>query len=163
MKIPFKWLKDYIDIPVSAKEFADAMIMTGNGVEAIEELGADIKCVLVGKIIKLEKHPDADRLQICSIDIGENEPLQIVTGAENVFEGALVPVAMVGCHLPNGLHIKEAKLRGVASAGMLCSGEELCIKEADYPGASVNGILILQNGVPGQDVREVIMLSLIHI
>lgn len=157
MKIPFKWLKDYIDIPVSAKEFADAMIMTGNGVEAIEELGADIKGVLVGKIIKLEKHPDADRLQICSIDIGENEPLQIVTGAENVFEGALVPVAMVGCHLPNGLHIKEAKLRGVASAGMLCSGEELCIKETDYPGAGVNGILILQNGVPGQDVREVIM------
>ena len=119
MKIPFKWLKDYIDIPVSAKEFADAMIMTGNGVEAIEELGADIKGVLVGKIIKLEKHPDADRLQICSIDIGENETLQILTGAENVFEGALVPVAMVGCQLPKGHQIKETNHRGVATPGNL--------------------------------------------
>lgn len=159
MKVPFKWLKDYIEIPVSAEEFADAMIMTGNGVEGIEERGAEIRDVLVGRIVKLEKHPDADRLQICSIDIGKEELLQIVTGADNVFEGALVPVAMVGCHLPNGMHIKKGKLRGVPSLGMLCSGEELCLKEADYPGAGVYGILILQDGQPGQDVREVLMMD----
>ena len=152
MKVPFKWLKDYIEVPVSAEEFADAMIMTGNGVEEITGLGANIKDVLVGKILRLEKHPDADRLQICSIDIGAEEPLQIVTGADNVFEGALVPVAMVGCRLPNGMQIKKGKLRGVPSLGMLCSGEELCLKESDYPGAGVYGILILQDGRPGQDV-----------
>lgn len=159
MKVPFKWLKDYIEIPVSAEEFADAMVMTGNGVEEITELGADMKDVLVGKILKLEKHPDADRLQICSIDVGAEAPIQIVTGADNVYEGALVPVAMVGCHLPNGMHIKKGKLRGVESLGMLCSGEELCIKESDYPGAEVYGILILREGTPGQDVREVFMMD----
>lgn len=157
MIAPFKWLKDYVDIDISPEELAEKMIMTGNGVEGMENLADRMKNVVVGKIVKLEKHPDADKLQICQIDVG-GEILQIVTGADNVFEGALVPVAKCNSLLPNGMKIKKGKLRGVESYGMLCSGEELCIKEADYPGAEVNGILILKEDCAvGQDMREVLM------
>lgn len=157
MLVPYRWLKDYIETDLPVKELAEKMVATGNGVEAITELGADIKNVVVGKIVKLEKHPDADKLQICQIDVG-TETLQIVTGADNVFEGALVPVALCGSELPNGMKIKKGKLRGVESYGMLCSGEELCLKEGDYPGAEVYGILILSGDwAPGTDIRKVIM------
>lgn len=157
MLVPYRWLKDYIETDLPVKELAEKMVATGNGVEAITELGADIKNVVVGKIVKLEKHPDADKLQICQIDVG-TETLQIVTGADNVFEGALVPVALCGSELPNGMKIKKGKLRGVESYGMLCSGEELCLKESDYPGAEVYGILILSGDwTPGTDIRKVIM------
>lgn len=157
MLVPYRWLKDYIETDLPVKELAEKMVATGNGVEAITELGADIKNVVVGKIVKLEKHPDADKLQICQIDVG-TETLQIVTGADNVFEGALVPVALCGSELPNGMKIKKGKLRGVESYGMLCSGEELCLKESDYPGAEVYGILILSGDwAPGTDIRKVIM------
>lgn len=157
MLVPYRWLKDYIETDLPVKELAEKMVATGNGVEAITELGADIKNVVVGKIVKLEKHPDADKLQICQIDVG-TETLQIVTGADNVFEGALVPVALCGSELPNGMKIKKGKLRGVESYGMLCSGEELCLKEGDYPGAEVYGILILSGDwTPGTDIRKVIM------
>ncbi len=114
----------------------------------------------MGRIVKIEKHPDADRLQICQIDIGQQQPLQIVTGADNVFEEALVPVALHNSHLPNGMHIKKGKLRGIDSYGMLCSGEELCLKEWDYPGAEVHGILILKEEYSaGTDMRTVIGLD----
>ena len=106
-----------------------------------------IKNVVVGRILSIEKHPDADHLVICSVDVAGEAPLQIVTGADNVFEGAVVPVALSGAELPNGMKIKTGKLRGVRSEGMLCSGEELCLTEADVPGASVNGILILNSGL----------------
>ena len=159
MKVPYKWLKDYVAIDAPVDEFVDAMVMTGNGVEEVADLGANMEKVVVGRIEKLEKHPDADKLQICQIDVGEAELLQIVTGADNVFEGALVPVALCGSKLPSGVKIKKGKLRGVDSFGMLCSGEELCLKEADYPGAGVYGILILREGMPGQDMREVLMLN----
>lgn len=156
----YKWLQDYVAIDVSPEELADRMVMTGNGVEHVEKLGAQMKKVVVGRIEVLEKHPDADKLQICQIDVGEGEPIQIVTGADNVFVGALVPVALCGSELPNGMKIKKGKLRGVASFGMLCSGEELCLKEEDYPGAGVYGILILQGDLkPGTDIKEVIGLD----
>ncbi len=160
MLVPFKWMKDYISTDLSAKEVAEKMIMTGNACEEVVDLGENIDKVVAGRIVKLEKHPDADKLQICQIDIGEDEPVQIVTGATNVFEGALVPAALHGSTLPNGLKIKKGKLRGVASNGMLCSGEELCLKEGDYPGAEVYGILILEEGIaPGTDMKEVLMMD----
>lgn len=160
MKISLSWLKRYVDIDVPVEELCDRMIMSGFEVESIEDQSATMDNVVVGRIVRLEKHPDADRLQICQIDIGGTEPVQIVTGADNVFEGALVPAALHDSHLPNGMHIKRGKLRGVASNGMLCSGEELCLKESDYPGAEVHGILILQGELtPGTDMRTVLRLD----
>ncbi len=160
MKISLSWLKYYVDIQVPVQELCDRMVMAGFEVESIEDLSATMDNVVAARILKLEKHPDADRLQICQMDVGANEPVQIVTGATNVFEGALVPAALHDSHLPNGMHIKKGKLRGVPSNGMLCSGEELCLKESDYPGAEVNGILILQGEyAPGTDMREVLHLN----
>ena len=159
MKVPYRWLLDYVQPDTDIRALADAMIMTGNAVEEIIPPRSDIFHVVAGRIIKLEKHPNADKLQICQLDVGEDQPVQIVTGADNVFVGAMVPVALDHSHLPNGMKIKKGKLRGVESNGMLCSGEELCLKEADYPGAGVHGILILreQDAAPGQDMREVLM------
>lgn len=160
MNISLSWLKRYVDIDVPVQELCDKMVMSGFEVESIEDLSATMDRVVVGRIAKLEKHPDADKLQICQIDIGQDEPVQIVTGADNVFEGALVPASLHDSHLPNGMHIKKGKLRGVVSNGMLCSGEELCLKEGDYPGAEVHGILILEGEwAPGTDMREVLHLN----
>lgn len=159
MKISLSWLQRYVDIDVPVEELCDKMIMSGFEVESIEDLSATMSNVVVGRIEKLEKHPDADKLQICQINIGAEECVQIVTGATNVFEGAFVPASLHDSHLPNGMHIKKGKLRGVPSNGMLCSGEELCLKESDYPGAEVHGILILQGDlVPGTDMRDVLHL-----
>ena len=160
MKISWSWLKRYVDIDVPVEELCDKMVMGGFEVEDIEDLSSRMDNVVVGRIVKLEKHPDADKLQICQIDIGGEEPVQIITGADNVFEGALVPAALHDSHLPNGMHIKKGKLRGLPSNGMLCSGEELCLKEEDYPGAEVHGILILKDDVPvGTDMRQVLHMD----
>ncbi len=159
MLAPYRWICDYAKVTSAPAELAEKMIMTGNGVEGIEYLGEDIVNVIVGRIEKLEKHPDADKLQICMIDVGEEALLQIVTGADNVFEGAYIPVARAVATLPGGV-IKKGKLRGVESFGMLCSGEELNLKEEDYEGAGVHGIMILA-GEPevGTDVRALLDLS----
>lgn len=160
MKISLSWLKYYVDIDVPVEELCDRMVMAGFEVESIEDLSATMSNVVAGRIVKLEKHPDADKLQICQIDVGNGEPVQIVTGADNVFEGAMVPAALHDSRLPNGAHIKKGKLRGVPSNGMLCSGEELCLKESDYPGAEVYGILILHEDTPvGSDMRQVLHLD----
>ena len=160
MKISLSWLKRYVDIDVPVQELCDKMVMSGFEVESLEDLSATMDRVVVGRITELTKHPDADKLQICQIDVGEADPVQIVTGATNVFEGALVPAALHDSHLPNGMHIKKGKLRGVPSNGMLCSGEELCLKEEDFPGAGVYGILILPDHlIPGTDLREVLHLN----
>src|SRR5690554_548084 len=131
MKVSLLWLKQYVDIDVSIDELCNKMIMSGFEVEGVEDLSQTMSNVVVGRITKLEKHPNADRLQICMVDIGNDETIQIVTGADNVFECALVPVALHNSKLPNGTQIKKGKLRGVESFGMLCSGEELCLKEED--------------------------------
>ena len=159
MQISLSWLKSYVDIDVPVEELCDKMVMSGFEVESIEDLSKTMDNVVVGKIVALEKHPDADKLKVCQIDIGGEEPIQIITGADNVFEGAYVPAALHDSHLPNGVHIKKGKLRGLPSNGMLCSGEELCLKEEDYPGAGVYGILILKEPqVPGTDMRDVLGL-----
>ncbi len=160
MKISLNWLKRYVDITVPVEELCDKMILSGFEVESIEDLSATMSNVVAARILKLEKHPDADKLQICQMDVGGTEPIQIITGAQNVFEGALVPAALHDSKLPNGMHIKRGKLRGLPSDGMLCSGEELCLKETDYPGAEVYGILILKEDVPaGTDMRDILHLN----
>ncbi|MBQ2933342.1 MAG: phenylalanine--tRNA ligase subunit beta [Clostridia bacterium] len=160
MKISLKALKYYVDINVPVQELCDRMVMAGFEVESIECEGENIKNVVAARIVKLEPHTDSDHLQICQMDIGKNELVQIVTGAQNIKEGDLVPAALDNSDLPNGMHIKAGKLRGVESNGMLCSGEELCLTEEDYEGASVHGILILKGDwKPGTDMREVLGLD----
>ena len=142
MKVPMQWLKQYTDVPVSAQAFQDAMINHGTGVEGLEDQNEAVQNVVVGKILSVRKHENSDHMVICSIDVGEAEPLQIVTGAPNVHEGDLVPVAKVGAVLPNGVKIKKGKLRGVDSFGMCCSGPELNVPEYLYPSVGDKGLLI---------------------
>ena len=160
MKISLNHLKNYVDINVEPEILCEKMIMAGFEVESIERAGDKIKNVVVGKIEKITPHENSDHLQICQINIGSGEPVQIVTGAQNIKEGDLVPAALDDSFLPNGAHIKAGALRGVASNGMLCSGEELCLTEADYPGAEVYGILILKPTEKiGEDMRTVLGLD----
>ena len=130
------------------KELADKLTMTGSNVEDIITLREEISGVVVGKLLSVESHPNADKLLVCKVDVG-TETVQIVTGADNVAPGRLVPVALHGARLPGDITIKRGKLRGVESQGMLCSGEELELKDSDYPGAETDGILILQEEYPG--------------
>lgn len=160
MKISLKALEYYVDINVPVKELCDKMIMAGFEVESIEKQGENIKNVVAAKITEIKPHENSDHLQICQMDIGKGDPVQIVTGAQNINEGDIVPAALDDSYLPNGQHIKAGKLRGVDSNGMLCSGEELCLTEEDYEGAGVYGILILKpDVVPGTDMREVLGLD----
>ena len=160
MKISLEQLKRYVEINVSPLELCDRMVMAGFEVEEAVNTAESMKNVVVGKITKLQKHADSDHLQICQIDVGTGTDVQIVTGAQNVFEGAYVPTALHDSYLPNGMHIKKGKLRGVESNGMLCSGEELCLKNEDYEGAEVYGIMILHGEPkPGTDLREILHLN----
>ena len=125
MRITYNWLKEFINIEdYSAEEIADIFTDIGIEVDSVSYVGKDIEKVVVGKIVSIEKHPNADKLKICQVDVG-NGVIQIVTGADNIFEGAVIPVALHGAKLPIGIKIKRSKLRGVESNGMLCSEEEL--------------------------------------
>ncbi|MEX1377999.1 MAG: phenylalanine--tRNA ligase subunit beta [Eubacteriales bacterium] len=157
MLAPLSWLKKYVDIDADPQTISDMLTMTGSEVEGFETLGKGLEKVVVGKIDSIQKHPDADKLVVCRVDVGEEKEIVVVTGASNVFEGALIPVALVGADLPNGMSIKKGKLRGVVSNGMMCSGEELCIDDNVYPGASVNGILIINEEIkPGTKIATVL-------
>ncbi len=159
MKAPISWLKDYVDINIGVKEFADAMTMSGSKVEAVEVQGEDIKNVVVGKILTLEKHPDADKLQVSKVDVG-SKVIQIVTGANNISVGDYIPVALSGALLPDGKKISKGKLRGIESNGMMCSINELGLTKEDCPEAAEDGIYILKNGLElGKDIKEVIGLN----
>lgn len=160
MKVSLNWLKRYIDIDVPVKELCDKMTLAGFEIEELIDVSQTMQNVVCGKILNIEKHPDSDHLLICQIDIGAEEPVQIVTGAQNVYEGAYVPAALHKSLLPNGMKITKGKLRGVASNGMLCSGEELCLTEADYRGAGVYGIMLLHGEPkPGTDMREILNMN----
>lgn len=155
MKVSLNWLRDFVDIDVTDEELSAKLVSCGFEVEEIIRLADNCKRVVVGRIEKLEKHPDADKLQICQINVG-SEVIQIVTGANNIKVGDLIPVALDNSYLPTGTKIKKGKLRGVESNGMLCSGEELKLTEADYKGAGEYGILILREDYPlGTDVNDV--------
>lgn len=153
MLVPVEWLKEYIDTDKKTNELAEALTATGSEAEGLETLGSRVKNLVIGKIEKIEKHPNADRLVICQVDVGEI--IQIVTGADNVREGDFVPVARVGAVLPDGTKIRSGKLRGVVSDGMLCSKEELGLEEKSA------GIFILpgKDYTPGEDANEVLKLG----
>ncbi|ONI40658.1 phenylalanine--tRNA ligase subunit beta [Candidatus Epulonipiscium fishelsonii] len=142
MNVPMTWLRQYVPIDMDLKTFMDGMTMSGSKVEKVEESGKEITKVVVGKIIGEEKHPDADRLRVLRVDIGSNEPIQIVTAATNVQVDDIVPVALDGATLANGVVIKKGNLRGVESNGMLCSIEELGLTREQFPDAPDNGIYI---------------------
>lgn len=162
MKVSYSWLKEYVDIDVSPEVLADKLLNVGFEVEEIIYQGQEISNVVVGKIVDIQKHENSDKLQICQIDVGEEHGgiVQIVTAATNVFVGAIVPASLVGATLVGGIKITKAKLRGVDSFGMFCSGQELGITDADYQGASVDGILILKDDAKiGQDIKEYLGLD----
>lgn len=170
MLVPIEWLKDYIDLDVTTEEFCDRMIMSGSNLETCEYFCEEMENVVVGKIEKIEKHPDADKLVVCMLNVGKEEPVQIVTGAPNVFEGALVPVALHKSRIPGPLHgqpkqeggvkITKGKLRGVESFGMLCSAEELGFEDKVVPVAHKDGIWILEGDYElGQDFAEALGLK----
>ena len=151
MNTSLSWIKAYVpDLDVTAQEYADAMTLSGTKVEGFEELDADLDKIVIGQIEKIEKHPDADKLVVCQVNIGTGTT-QIVTGAPNVFEGAKVPVVLDGGRVagghdgsktPGGIKIKKGKLRGVESNGMMCSIEELGSSRDMYPEAPEEGIYI---------------------
>lgn len=160
MKLSMNWLKDYVKEDFDPKAYSDKLTMTGSKVEGYETPADEIKNVVVGKLITVEKHPDSDHLLICMVDIGEGEPVQIVTGAQNVKPGELVPAALHDSYLPGGVHIKAGKLRGVPSNGMLCSLGELGLDKHDFPYAEEDGIFLLQEDCkPGDDICKVLGLD----
>lgn len=158
MLVPIKWLKDYVDMDIDIKEFVDAMTMSGSKVESVEEMGQNINKIVVGKILEIVTHPNADSLLVTKVDVGE-EVLQIITGATNIRVNDFVPVALHGSTLPNGTKIKRGKLRGLESNGMLCSPDELGLDAESLPEGvdMVDGIYILPHEYPlGQDIKEVL-------
>ena len=162
MLVSLKWLRDYVDIDLDAQTFGDKMTMTGTKTETVEYYGQDISNVVVGKILKIEGHPDADKLVVAQVEVGKDQPVQIVTGAKNVSEGDFIPVALDGAKLPGGVTIKNGQLRGVESNGMMCSSNELGIDEKFVDDSQKNGNYILDmeaSYVPGMDIKEVLGLN----
>lgn len=160
MDLSREWLNDYTKIAVSDKEFCDGMTMSGSKVETCRRTGEGIENVVAGRVLAMERHPDSDHLWICEIDAGQERGLTIVTGAQNVSVGDMVPVALDGSTLPGGKEIRTGKLRGVTSEGMLCSLGELGLDTHDYPYAIEDGIFIMQEPcAPGDDIREVLGLT----
>ena len=160
MKLNRKWLnEEFVDLSnVSDKEFVETLTVFGQKVETYERMDAEIKNVVVGKVLSMVRHPNSDHMWICQVDVGQAEPVQIVTGAQNVHEGDLVPAALHNSWLPGGVHITKGKLRGEVSNGMLCSFAELGLTQNDLPGAYADGIWILndEDCTIGQDINLVI-------
>ena len=170
MLVPLEWVKEYTDIDVSTDEYCERMIMSGSNLETCTTFGDGIEGVVVGRIVSLEKHPDAAKLTVCRVDAGGEQPLQVVCGAANVFEGALIPLALPGSRIPGPLHgqpkaeggvsIEKGSLRGVESMGMICAASELGFDDKVIPVAHKDGVFILPEGlVPGTDIREALGLG----
>ena len=160
MKVPMKWLKEYVDINMPAEEYASRMVMTGTAVEGVEKTGEQFDKVVVGRVLTCVDHPNSDHLHICTVDVGGEEPLQIVCGAPNVHAEMNVAVALDGAHLPGGVKIKKGKMRGEVSMGMLCSGPELDVPAGLYPHIGDAGIIEITEDVkPGTDVKAVFGLG----
>lgn len=161
MKTSVEWLREYSDVNTDIQTLADRLTMTGSKVETIEQKGNNIKNVVVGKILEITKHPDADKLIVTKVDVG-TEVLQIVTGADNVKVGDIVPIAKDGSELPGDVKIKTGKLRGIDSCGMMCAVTELGLDLADYPGQIEHGIMILPKEYEnflGKDIVDVLNLK----
>ena len=159
MKLNRKWLhEEFVDLSAcSDKEYVEKLTVFGQKVETYERMDAEIKNVKVGKVVEIVRHENSDHMWVCQIDVGEAEPVQIVTGAQNVKVGDMVPVAMHNSWLPGGVHITKGKLRGVKSNGMLCGLEELGLTNGDFPYAIMDGIFIIEEPCTiGQDINEII-------
>jgi phenylalanyl-tRNA synthetase beta chain len=154
MKFSEQWLREWVSPDVSTEDLGHRLTMAGLEVDAIEPVAGEFSKIVVGEVIAVEQHPDADRLRVCKVNVGEPEVLQIVCGAPNVVIGMRAPVALVGAKLPGGMKIKKGKLRGVESFGMLCSAAELGLVE------EAEGLLPLPlDAEPGVDVREYLKLD----
>ena len=143
MNLSRKWLNEFVQVDVPDREFAEAMTLSGSKVEGTAELGAEIKNVVVGRVLSMERHENSDHMWVCRLDVGGEQPLQIVTGAWNIHVGDLAPVALHDSTLPGGKHIQRGKLRGVLSDGMMCGLDELGLDERDFPYAAVTAAAIL--------------------
>jgi phenylalanyl-tRNA synthetase beta chain len=165
MNLSRKWLREFVSIEAGDRDFAETMTLSGSKVETTAVMGEDIKKVVVGQVLSLERHPDSDHMWVCQVAAGQPSPLQIVTGAQNLKVGDFVCVAVDGSELPGGVHIAAGKLRGMESSGMLCSLKELGLTTHDYPYAIEDGIFVLSDDpdlselTPGQDVRPVLGLD----
>ncbi len=162
MDLSMRWLGDYTKIPACTdREYAEALTMYGSKVECWRHEGEEIENVVVGRILSLTPHPNAENLLVCSIDIGKEQPVQILTAAKNLSVGDLVPAALDGAKLAGGKEIHSVEMRGVVSDGMLCSIAELGLTLGEFPYAVENGIFVLQEegAAPGQDVRKAIGLD----
>ena len=159
MKLNRKWInEEFVDLShISDKEYVEKLTIFGQKVETYERLDAEIKNVVVGKVVSIVRHENSDHMWVCQVDVGQEEPVQIVTGAQNVHEGDLVPAALHNSWLPGGIHITKGKLRGEKSNGMLCSLKELNLTLGDFPYAIEDGIWIIQEDCkPGDDINTVI-------
>ena len=159
MKLNRKWInEEFVDLShISDKEYVETLTVFGQKVETYERMDCQIKNVVVGKVLEIVRHENSDHMWVCQIDVGEEEPVQIVTGAQNVKVGDLVPVAKHNSWLPGGVHITKGKLRGVKSNGMLCGLEELGLSQGDFPYAITDGIFIIEeNCKVGDDINTVI-------
>lgn len=162
MNLSMKWLSDYVTCDMPPREFSEGMTISGSKVEGYEIEGEDIKNVVVGQVVEMEKHPDSDHLWICQIDVGQAEKLQIITGAQNLSVNDFVPVALHNSLLPGGVKITKGKLRGLVSNGMLCSLGELMLTLNDFPYAIEDGIFVLGEDcdrTAGLDIQSAISLN----
>ncbi len=148
MKLSRKWLNEFVTVDANDKDFAEAMTLSGSKVETTEDLGAEIQNVVAGRIQSMERHPNSDHMWVCQLDVGKGEPVQIVTGAWNIHEGDMVPVALHKSLLPGGKKIEKGKLRGILSNGMLCSLSELGLDERDFPYAVIEPAALLNDYKP---------------
>ncbi len=163
MKLSTKWMHDFVQLEdMPPRAFSEALTMSGSKVEGYEQEGSEIENVVVGQVLTISPHPNADKLVVCSVDVGQDSPITIVTGATNLTEGDYVPVALHGSKLPGGINIKKGKLRGVESQGMMCGIEELGLTANDFPGVITDGIFILTDECDhtlGMDIKKAIGLD----
>lgn len=158
MKVSYNWLSQYVDIDdINPYELAEKLTRSGVAVDVVEKQNQGIEKVVIGHVLESQKHPDAEKLNLCTVDVGGATPLQIVCGASNVAKGQKVPVALVGAKLPGGVKIKKSKLRGVESEGMICSAEELGMNEKMLLKGKAEGILVLpQDAVIGKEIEPLL-------
>lgn len=156
MRVPYRWLQEYVDVGLGPDALAEALTMQGLGVEAVERSGPAFSGVVTGRVLAVAPHPNADRLRVCTVDVGEAEPRAIVCGAPNVAAGQTVPVALPGAVLPGGVTIGEARLRGVLSRGMICSARELGLPD---PTGGAGILALAEPFPPGRDLGEALGLD----
>ena len=160
MLVSIEWLSEYVEIEQSSKIISDRLTMSGSHADSIEKYGNKCTGIVVGKILSIEPHPDADKLVVTKVDVGREEPLQIVTGAKNIAEGDVIPLATVGAVLPGNFKIKKGKLRGQVSEGMMCSLEEMGFGDAVIPKEAKEGIFIMDGTYTlGEDIRVALKLN----